>query len=104
MKQSEHFPPSKIEKIICVECSAGMMKREPVTYYTWLGSELITVTDFPAWVCDQCGRREYDIDALNRLSILLSPTAGKPFERKRPTPTPVPAVGRPRAVRRKTKG
>jgi YgiT-type zinc finger domain-containing protein len=53
------------------------MHRQFVTYFTWLGDELITVPDFPSWVCDVCGRREYDLHALNQLSLLLSPNAGK---------------------------
>lgn len=63
--------------IPCTDCQAGHMHREYVAYYTWLGDELITVPDFPAWVCDICGRYEYDENALARLSLLLSPNAGK---------------------------
>lgn len=63
--------------ILCNECQAGHMHRQYVAYYTWLGDELITVPDFPAWVCDICGRCEYDENALARLSLLLSPNAGK---------------------------
>lgn len=63
--------------ILCNECQAGHMHRSYVAYYTWLGNELITVPDFPAWVCDICGRCEYDENALTRLSLLLSPNAGK---------------------------
>lgn len=59
------------------------MGRQYVTYFTWLGNELITVPDFPSWICDVCGRREYDLRALNRLNLLLSPNAGKPAKRKR---------------------
>lgn len=59
------------------------MHREASTYFTWLGNDLITVPDFPSWICDMCGRREYDPAALNQLSLLLSPTAGKPPVRKR---------------------
>lgn len=69
--------------IPCTECQAGQMHRSYVTYFTWLGDELITVPDFPAWLCDVCGRREYDVHALNQLSTLLSPNAGKPNSRKR---------------------
>lgn len=53
------------------------MHRQYVAYYTWLGDELITVPDFPAWVCDICGRCEYDANALTRLTLLLSPNAGR---------------------------
>lgn len=70
----------------CTECQAGQMHRMYVTYYTYLGEELISVPDFPAWVCDVCGRREYDPNALNRLSLILSPTAGTPTLRKRILP------------------
>jgi YgiT-type zinc finger domain-containing protein len=63
--------------MLCSECQAGHMHRTYVTYYTWIGNELITVPDFPAWVCDICGRCDYDENALARLSLLLSPNAGK---------------------------
>ena len=65
----------------CTECQAGQMHRQYVTYFTWLGDELITVPDFPAWSCDVCGRREYDTNALNQLSLLLAPNAGRPNPR-----------------------
>lgn len=69
---------SNSEPIVpCNECQAGHMHRQYVAYYTWIGDELITVPDFPAWVCDMCGRCEYDENALARLSLLLSPNAGK---------------------------
>ncbi|KAF0111170.1 MAG: hypothetical protein FD147_1108 [Chloroflexi bacterium] len=61
----------------CSECQAGHMHRDYVAYFTYLGDELISVPDFPAWVCDICGRCEYDENALTRLTLLLSPNAGK---------------------------
>ena len=59
--------------IPCSECNIGMMHKTKVTYFTWLADEMITVPDFPAWVCDVCGKREYDVEALNNLALLLSP-------------------------------
>ena len=59
------------------------MHRHFVVYYTWIGDDLITVPDFPAWVCDVCGRRDYDNQALNRLSLILSPNAGNATTRRR---------------------
>ena len=53
------------------------MKPARITYFTWLVDELITVPNFPAWVCDVCGRREYDQHAVNEISLLLAPHAGK---------------------------
>lgn len=71
----------------CSECQAGMMQVHYITYFTWLGDELITVPNFPAWICDVCGRREYDERAISWLAMLLSPNAGKPTSKvKKPLP------------------
>jgi YgiT-type zinc finger domain-containing protein len=71
----------------CSECQAGMMQVRYITYFTWLGDELVTVPNFPAWICDVCGRREYDERAISWLTMLLSPNAGKPTSKvSRPLP------------------
>jgi YgiT-type zinc finger domain-containing protein len=61
----------------CPECLAGVMRMEAVTYFTWLDRELVTVPNFPAWVCDMCGRREFDSRAITWLNTLLNPSAGR---------------------------
>ena len=89
--------PIDVLPVPCSECSAGMMRPRFLTYFTWLGEELITVPHFPAWVCDVCGRRAYDEKAISRLEMLLDPDAGKPTPmRKRPASTrPRPGSSRP---------
>lgn len=72
----------------CPECQAGLMRERFITYFTWLGKELITVPDFPAWVCDFCGHREYDESAIAMLNALLNPEAGKPARRTKRSPQP----------------
>ncbi len=72
------------ESIPCTECQAGVMRLRSITYFTWLGGDLITVPNFPAWICDMCGRREYDEKAISWLTMLLDPNAGKPTGRKSP--------------------
>ena len=72
MPQNNELPTT----IPCLECQAGVMHKRHVTYFTWLGDELITVPNFPAWVCDVCGRREYDQQAEIWLQTLLKPEAG----------------------------
>ena len=62
----------------CTDCQAGVMHLHHLTYFTWLGEELVTVPNFPAWVCDVCGRREYDTHAIAWLTTLLNPDTGKP--------------------------
>jgi YgiT-type zinc finger domain-containing protein len=64
-----------------------MLQPRLITYFTWLGNELITVPNFPAWICDVCGKREYDDKAVSWLTMLLDPTAGKPTGRHRPSAT-----------------
>ena len=80
---SDRFPALRPPvNIPCGSCPAGQMQPADVTYFTWLGAQLITVPDFPAWVCDVCGRREYDPRALNQLSLILAPNAGKATGRR----------------------
>jgi YgiT-type zinc finger domain-containing protein len=64
----------------CPECQTGLLRLNYLTYFTWLNEELVTVPNFPAWVCDVCGRREYDPRAIKWLNTLLNPETG----RKRP--------------------
>src|SRR5512136_3412254 len=72
---------------ICPECHTGVFHLEYLTYFTWLNDELITVPNFPSWVCDVCGKREYDLHAVNWLNMLLSPTTGrKPRPRRKNIP------------------
>ncbi len=69
---------------VCPECKTGVMRLKYLTYFTWLDNELITVPNFPAWVCDVCGRREYDTRAISWLNTLLNPATGQrsPLRRK----------------------
>ena len=70
---------------VCMECQAGIMRLRYLTYFTWLNDELISVPSFPSWVCDVCGRREYDQRAVSWLNTLLNPDAGrKPASRRKP--------------------
>jgi YgiT-type zinc finger domain-containing protein len=62
---------------VCPECHTGVLRLQYLTYFTWLNDELITVPNFPSWVCDVCGKREYDSHAVNWLNVLLSPTTGR---------------------------
>jgi YgiT-type zinc finger domain-containing protein len=86
------------EPLPCNECQAGVMRLRFITYFTWLDEELIMVPNFPAWICDLCGRREYDEKSISWLSMLLNPNAGRPTGRKpashpgTPRPAPRPSA------------
>ena len=69
--------------VLCSECKAGVLRLRYLTYFTWLDEELITVPNFPAWVCDMCGRREYDSRAISWLNTILNPTAGRKLPSRR---------------------
>lgn len=62
----------------CFECQSGLMKLRFVTYFTWIDNEMITVPDFPAWVCDVCGNSVFDQKAINVISTILNPSTGRP--------------------------
>jgi YgiT-type zinc finger domain-containing protein len=70
----------------CPECQTGVLHLRYLTYFTWLNNELITVPNFPAWVCDVCGRREYDPRAVKWLNTLLNPETGRSANRPRNFP------------------
>lgn len=73
------------EKHYCPECQVGVIRRDGSTYYTWIENELIIVPNFPCWVCDVCGHREWDQSAVFNLGMILSPSAGtSAFDRVRP--------------------
>ncbi len=66
----------------CLRCQGGIKKLGSATLMTWLGNDLITVPNFPAWICDLCGHRTFDSHALAQLSMLLNPEAGTPIQPK----------------------
>ncbi len=71
----------------CPECSAGVMRLRYITYFTWLNDELITVPNFPAWICDVCGRRDFDPHSITWLNTILSPATGRSALRRRGKPS-----------------
>ena len=86
---------SKEQHYACPECHGGNVSMQRVVYYTWVSGELITVPDFPAWICDMCGMREYDHRALSWLNIILSPETGRKYQpqlKRKPRPPASPPI------------
>jgi YgiT-type zinc finger domain-containing protein len=81
----------------CPKCQGGRKRLRAATLMTWLGNDLITVPNFPAWICDLCGHRSYDSHALAQLSMLLNPDAGTPIQSQPPDSSPPAASSRPQA-------
>ncbi|MEB2333010.1 MAG: YgiT-type zinc finger protein [Anaerolineaceae bacterium] len=85
------------DRIPCDQCGVGMLRLRRVVYLAWLGEELVTVPNFPARICDVCGRREYDERAIAWLNTLLNPEAGKHSPRLSRTQRPAsPKKAHPR--------
>jgi YgiT-type zinc finger domain-containing protein len=66
----------------CPQCMVGALTPARVFYCRWSDGHFITVPDFPAWVCDVCGAREYDAQAVLELQTLI--------EMSRPVMSPPP--------------
>ncbi len=84
MVANEETSPIQYQRL-CSECQTGVLRMQYLTYFTWLHEELITVPNFPAWVCDVCGRREYDGRAVLRLNTFLNHEAGLRSSSRRKT-------------------
>jgi YgiT-type zinc finger domain-containing protein len=63
----------------CPECQLGVLSQQRVAYVTKQGAQIVTVPDFPAWVCDVCGYCEYDSAAVAELKVMLQ--GGRPARR-----------------------
>jgi YgiT-type zinc finger domain-containing protein len=81
-KPATEEPREPEAETLCSECSAGMMHLHYITYFTWLNDELIIVPNFPAWICDVCGKRSFDPRAITWLNALLNPSAGGAHTRR----------------------
>lgn len=56
----------------CPECHSGVRHMHHTTYYIWAGGHLITVPNFPTWICDVCGRLDYDSKAIGWLNTVFA--------------------------------
>jgi YgiT-type zinc finger domain-containing protein len=56
---------------VCPACYTGRLQRRQIPYLEWHGKNLLVVNRMPAIVCDVCGERMYDPDALEHLQRLV---------------------------------
>jgi YgiT-type zinc finger domain-containing protein len=57
--------------LTCPECQLGILHPRRAVYFNLQDGMPVIVPDFPAWICDVCGRREYDQSALVELEAML---------------------------------
>jgi len=73
----------------CPHCGAGRKRLRHITYLTWFRDQMITVPNFPAWVCDLCGGRDFDSRAISWLNTILNTQEQHPSgQSERRTGTP----------------
>ena len=66
---------------VCPNCHAGALCLRAVTYAAWHAVEgscdeqFVIAPQVPAWLCDVCGAKFLDADAIAWLAPLLGPTA-----------------------------
>lgn len=56
---------------ICPFCYTGRLHRRNMAYVQWHGKALLVVDRMPAIICDVCGERSYDEQAVEHLQRLL---------------------------------
>jgi len=55
----------------CPECQFGTLRGRRAFYFTQVRGQPVCIPDFPARICDFCGYREYDPQALANLHAML---------------------------------
>ena len=63
----------------CPHCHAGALRHRRVLYAAWHsmsgegGKQFVLIPNVPAWLCDVCGAKILDSDAIAWLAPLLGP-------------------------------
>ncbi len=76
---------------VCPNCHAGTLRKRPVTYAAWHalsgeGDAQFVVAQTQAWLCDVCGIKLFDEEALAWLLPLLGPAVDADQGGKSPSP------------------
>jgi YgiT-type zinc finger domain-containing protein len=85
-------PSGALVAYVCPECQTGSLRARRVVFAHWYAGHFITIPNFPGWVCDVCGAREYDPAALEQVQMLL----GAELDLRRP-PDGRNRLGKPQA-------
>jgi YgiT-type zinc finger domain-containing protein len=56
---------------ICPYCHTGRLQHRDMVYVQWHGDALLVVDRMPAIICDVCGEKAYDDQAVEHLQRLL---------------------------------
>ena len=56
---------------ICPTCRLGRLRQRSMAYIEWYGKNLLIADRMPVQICDICGERIYDDEAIEHLQRLL---------------------------------
>ncbi|MGV8049144.1 MAG: YgiT-type zinc finger protein [Anaerolineaceae bacterium] len=80
----------------CPRCMVGRIKQKEVTLSAIVDGKLLSVPNFPAWVCDVCHAFMYDPAAITELHTFLSSAqSAKPSRRVRPVAVAIHPIDQP---------
>lgn len=74
---------SRVMDSACPECHSGRMQPTNAFLFLERAGMPLCIPDFPAWVCDMCGLREYDHLALSELDVMLGSNQAYKREKRR---------------------
>ena len=58
-------------RLLCTYCHTGKLELRKLPYIQWHEKDLLIVDRIPALICDTCGDKSYDPNALENLQRLL---------------------------------
>ncbi len=99
MHTADWVPPTTLA---CPRCATGTQRLRRVALAQWFGGQFIVISNFPAWVCDVCGERDYDPAALDQVQLVLGPaTEARPQPAARARSGPATSEFDPRPLGRR---
>ena len=87
----------------CPRCQIGLMRATQLPYTVIENGKLVSVPDMPARVCDVCGNRDFDREAVKRLYLMLGAARRRRREPGTADRAAAPTGAPERAARRTTR-
>lgn len=74
------------DNLTCPQCRIGRLDLKRANVLHFHGNTLISAPNTPAWQCDICRHREFDINVLRRIGLLLQRGAPPSNQYRPPRP------------------
>lgn len=80
-------------RLTCSRCQIGQMRETRLPYTVIEHNKLVSVPDMPARVCDVCGNRDFDREAVKRLYLMLGAARRRRRDATERPASPPPSSG-----------